>query len=63
MFGLFEPVWLLLLIPNALAILWLGPVTTAVQHIVPQPMRATASGSFLLINNHVSLQTKTNSAI
>jgi len=47
--------WPLLLIPNALNILWLGPVTTAVQHLVPQSMRATASGSFLLINNLVGL--------
>ena len=47
--------WFLLLIPNALNILWLGPVTTAVQHLVPQPMRATASASFLLINNFVGL--------
>ena len=43
--------WPLLLIPNALNILWLGPVTTAVQHLVPRPMRSTASASFLLINN------------
>ncbi|MBB5711956.1 spinster family MFS transporter [Sphingomonas xinjiangensis] len=47
--------WLLLLIPNGLNILWLGPVTTAVQHMVPQHMRATASGSFLLINNLIGL--------
>lgn len=47
--------WPLLLIPNALNILWLGPVTTAVQHLVPKPMRATASASFLLINNLVGL--------
>jgi len=47
--------WPLLLIPNALNILWLGPVTTAVKHLVPQAMRATASGSFLLINNLVGL--------
>ena len=47
--------WPLLLIPNALNILWLGPVITAVQHLVPQPMRATASASFLLINNLVGL--------
>ncbi|HZB69055.1 MAG TPA: MFS transporter, partial [Sphingomicrobium sp.] len=43
--------WALLLIPNALNILWLGPVVTAVQHLVPRPLRATASASFLLINN------------
>lgn len=47
--------WPLLLIPNALNILWLGPVTTAVQHLVPPRMRATASGSFLFINNLVGL--------
>jgi MFS family permease len=47
--------WVLLLIPNALNILWLGPVTTAVQHLVPRPLRATASASFLLINNLVGL--------
>jgi len=47
--------WPLLLIPNALNILWIGPVTTAVQHLVAQPMRATASASFLLINNFVGL--------
>ena len=47
--------WPLLLIPNALNILWLGPVLTAVQHLVPAPMRATASASFLLINNLIGL--------
>ncbi len=47
--------WALLLIPNALNILWLGPVTTAVQHLVPQPLRSTASASFLLINNFIGL--------
>ena len=47
--------WPLLLIPNALNILWLGPVITAVQHLVERPLRATASASFLLINNLVGL--------
>lgn len=47
--------WPLLLIPNALNILWLGPVTTAVQHLVPSRMRATASANFLLINNLIGL--------
>ena len=47
--------WPLLLIPNALNILWLGPVITAVQHLVPVRMRATASASFLLINNLIGL--------
>ena len=48
-------IWPLLLVPNALNILWLGPVTTAVQHLVERPMRATASACFLLINNFVGL--------
>jgi MFS family permease len=47
--------WPILLVPNALNILWLGPVTTAVQHLVPQRMRATASACFLLINNLIGL--------
>lgn len=44
-----------LLIPNGLNILWLGPVTTAVQNLVPAHMRATASASFLFINNLIGL--------
>jgi sugar phosphate permease len=59
LFGFLSPdpmiAWPLLLIPNALNILWLGPVTTAVQHLVPQPMRATAAGFFLLINNLIGM--------
>jgi MFS family permease len=58
-FGLFAPnlglAWILLLIGNGVNILWLGPVTTAVQHLVPRPMRSTASASFLLINNLIGL--------
>ena len=58
-FGLFAPnlwiAWPLLLIGNAVNILWLGPVITAVQHLVPRPMRSTASASFLLINNLIGL--------
>jgi predicted MFS family arabinose efflux permease len=57
--GLMSPdpwmAWPLLLVPNALNILWLGPVATAIQHLVPQPMRSTASASFLLINNLIGL--------
>lgn len=47
--------WFLFLIPNGLNILWLGPVTTAIQNLVPPQMRATASASFLLINNLIGL--------
>ena len=57
--GFFAPnlwvAWVLLLVPNALNILWLGPIVTAVQHLVPARMRATASASFLLINNLIGL--------
>lgn len=47
--------WALLLIPNGLNILWLGPLTTAVQHLVQPQMRATAAACFLLINNLIGL--------
>jgi len=45
----------LFLIPQALSYMWLAPVLTAVQHLVPAPVRATASACFLLINNLVGL--------
>lgn len=58
-FGLFAPnlwiAWPLLVLGNALNLLWLSPVTTAVQHLAPRSMRSTASASFLLINNLVGL--------
>jgi MFS family permease len=47
--------WPLLLLANALNILWLGPISTAVQHLAPRHMRATAAASFLLINNLIGL--------
>lgn len=57
--GFFAPslwiAWPLLLVGSAVNILWLGPVITAVQHLVPRPMRSTASASFLLINNLIGL--------
>jgi len=45
----------LFLIPQALVYLWLAPVLSAVQHLVPAPMHATASASFLLINNLIGV--------
>lgn len=39
------------LIPTGLNLTWLGPVTAAVQHLVPPAMRTTASALFLLVNN------------
>ena len=59
MIGLMIPspalAWPLLLIPNALNTLWLGPVITSVQHLAPTRMRAGASGTFLLVNNLLGL--------
>lgn len=45
----------LLLLPYALALVWLGPVLTAVQHLAPASSRSTMSALFLLINNLVGL--------
>jgi predicted MFS family arabinose efflux permease len=57
--GLLSPspvvAWLFLLIPNALNILFVGPLTTATQHLVPAHMRATAAACFLFINNLIGI--------
>ena len=57
--GLFAPnlwiAWLLFTVGQMLALAWLGPVITAVQHIVLPTMRATASASFLFINNLIGI--------
>ena len=57
--GLFAPSltigWLLFAVGQMLALAWLGPVIAAVQHIVPPNMRATASASFLFINNLIGI--------
>ncbi|MXO61267.1 MFS transporter [Altererythrobacter salegens] len=47
--------FLLLLVPQALAYVWLGPVLSAVQHLVAAPARSMASALFLLINNLIGL--------
>src|ERR1700688_1769147 len=44
-----------LLVPTALGLVWLGPVLTAIQHLVPGSMRATASALFLFINNLIGI--------
>lgn len=43
--------FLIFLIPTGLNLVWLGPITASVQHLVPAPMRTTASALFLLLNN------------
>lgn len=47
--------FLIFLIPTGLNLAWLGPITAAIQHIAPAPMRSTASALFLLINNLLGL--------
>ncbi len=44
-----------MLIPTALGLAWLGPVLSAIQHVVPPHMRATASAIFLFINNLIGI--------
>ena len=43
--------FLIFIIPTGLNLAWLGPITASIQHLVPAPMRSTASALFLLINN------------
>jgi len=47
--------YLVLLVPTALGLVWLGPVISAVQHMVRPDMRATASAIFLFINNLIGI--------
>ncbi|TNE63994.1 MAG: MFS transporter [Alphaproteobacteria bacterium] len=47
----FELAMVVMLVPTALGLMWLGPVLAAVQHLVPPNMRSTASAIFLFINN------------
>jgi MFS family permease len=47
--------FIVLLVPTALGLVWLGPVLAAVQHLVPAQMRATASALFLFINNLIGI--------
>jgi MFS family permease len=44
-----------MLVPTALGLVWLGPVLSAIQHVVPPNMRATASAFFLFINNLIGI--------
>lgn len=47
--------FVIFLIPTGLNLVWLGPITAAVQQLAPAPMRSTASAIFLLINNLLGL--------
>jgi hypothetical protein len=45
----------LFLVPTALGLVWLGPALSAIQHVVPPGMRATASAIFLFVNNLIGI--------
>ncbi len=47
--------FIVLLVPTALGLVWLGPVISVIQHLVPPNMRATASAIFLFINNLIGI--------
>ena len=47
--------FVLFMVPTALGLLWLGPVTSAIQHVVPPHMRSTTSAVFLFVNNLIGL--------
>ena len=47
--------FLVLLVPTALGLVWLGPVISTIQHVVRPDMRATASAIFLFINNLIGI--------
>jgi MFS family permease len=58
-YGVFRPpgafAFVFFLIPTALQLAWLGPVISAIQHLVPPNMRTVASATFLFINNLLGL--------
>jgi predicted MFS family arabinose efflux permease len=47
--------FLLFLVPTALGLVWLGPILSSIQHVVPPHMRATASAVFLFVNNLIGI--------
>jgi len=47
--------FLVLLLPTALGLVWLGPAVAAIQHLVGAEMRATASAIFLFIINLIGI--------
>lgn len=47
--------WPLFTLPYMLSLAWLGPITSAIQRLVPPAERATASACFLLINNLIGI--------
>ncbi|PZU56846.1 MAG: MFS transporter [Sphingobium sp.] len=52
-----ETAWLLalLVVPQAMGLVWTGPTIAAIQHLAPAQMRTTASAIFLFICNFIGL--------
>jgi len=48
-------VFLVLLVPQAMSVVWTGPSVAAVQQLAPASMRATASSIYLFITNLIGL--------
>jgi hypothetical protein len=44
-----------MLIPTALGLMWMGPVLSAIQQLVPARMRSTASAIFLFFNSLIGI--------
>lgn len=47
--------FVLCIIPQALGLMWLGPIISGIQQLVGANMRATASAAFLFVNNLIGL--------
>ena len=47
--------FMLFIVPQALSLLWAGPILSSVQHLVAPNMRATASAIFLFVNNLIGI--------
>ena len=47
--------FIVILVPVGLGLVWIGPVMSTVQQLVPPNMRATASAVFLFINNLIGI--------
>lgn len=45
----------LFVVPQALGLMWLGPILTAVQHLGPKIARSQVSALYLLVNNLIGL--------
>ena len=47
--------FIVLLVPTALGLMWLGPIISTIQHLVRPDMRAAASAVFLFVNNLIGI--------